>query len=53
VFTNLFNHNQWGDPSGEYLDTSNPAAWGSLPGSVTYGNASYMRQMQFGARISF
>ena len=53
VVTNLFNHNQWGDPSGEYLDTSNPAAWGALPGSVTYGSTSYMRQMQFGLRISF
>jgi hypothetical protein len=53
VFTNLFNHNQWGDPTGEYLDTSNPAAWGSLPGSVTVGSTSYMRQMQFGLRLSF
>jgi hypothetical protein len=53
VFTNIFNHNQWGDPSGEYLDTSNPGSWGTLPGSVMYGNQSYMRQMQFGARLSF
>jgi hypothetical protein len=53
VFTNFFNHNQWGDPTGEYLDTSNPAGFGSLPGSVTYNNQSFMRQMQFGARINF
>jgi hypothetical protein len=53
VFTNIFNHNQWGDPGGDYLDTSNPGGWGTLPGSVTNGNVSYMRQMQFGARISF
>jgi hypothetical protein len=53
VFTNIFNHNQWGDVSGDYLDTSNPAGWGTLPGSVTNGTNSYMRQMQFGLRISF
>jgi len=53
VFTNVFNHNQWGDPSGELLDTSNPSGWGTLPGSVTFGNTSYMRQMQFGIRLSF
>ena len=53
VFTNLFNHNQWGDPGGDYLDTSNPGGWGTLPGSVTNGSVSYMRQMQFGIRLSF
>ena len=53
VFTNVFNHNQWGDPFNEYLDTTVPSAWGSLPGSVTEGNTSFMRQMQFGARINF
>ena len=61
VFTNLFNHNQWGDPSAgvlnEYLDTSNPAGWGTLPGSVTsqqpLGNLTFMRQIQFGIRINF
>ena len=35
VFTNFFNHDQFGDPSGDYLDTSNAAGFGSLPGSVT------------------
>jgi hypothetical protein len=50
VFTNLFNHNQFGDPSGDYLDTSNPASWGTLPGTVT--NTS-PRQMEFGARLNF
>ena len=53
VFTNFFNHNQFGDPSGDYLDTSNAAGFGSLPGSVTTGSTSYMRQMQFGLRVSF
>jgi len=50
VITNLFNHNQFGDPSGDYLDTSNPAAWGTLPGTVT--NTS-PRQMEFGIRLNF
>ena len=53
VFTNVFNHNQLGDPSGDYLDTSNPAGWGTLPGSITNGSNSYMRQIQFGLRLSF
>jgi len=53
VFTNVFNHNQLGDPNAEYLDTSNPAGFGSLPGSITYGNNTYMRQIQFGLRLSF
>jgi len=53
VFTNLFNHNQWGDVSGDYLDTSSPASWGTLPGSVITNNQSYMRQIQFGIRINF
>ena len=35
VFTNVFNHDQLGDPGGDYLDTSNPGGWGTLPGSVT------------------
>ena len=55
VVTNVFNHNQWGDVSGDYLDTSNPASWGVLPGSVTNASTlqSYMRQMQFGLRLNF
>jgi hypothetical protein len=53
VFTNVFNHNQWGDVNGDYLDTSNQATWGTLPGSVTNGNQSFMRQIQFGVRINF
>jgi len=53
VFTHIFNHNQWGDVGGDYLDTSNPAASGALPGSVTVGNTSFMRQMEFGLRIRF
>lgn len=50
VFTNVFNHNQFGDPSGDYLDTSNPAAWGTLPGTVTDTSP---RQMEFGVRLNF
>jgi hypothetical protein len=53
VFTNLFNHNQFGDPTGDYLDTSNAAAWGTLPGSVTNGSQSFGRQMEFGIRLNF
>jgi hypothetical protein len=53
-----FNHDQFGDPNGaggDYLDTSNPAGFGSLPGSVTSPNngQGYTRQMQFGVRINF
>ena len=50
VFTNVFNHNQLGDPGGDYLDTSNPAGWGTLPGTVTNNSP---RQIQFGLRLSF
>jgi Carboxypeptidase regulatory-like domain len=50
VFTNVFNHDQFGDPAGDYLDTSNAAGFGSLPGQVT--NTS-PRQIQFGARLNF
>lgn len=53
VLTNIFNHNQWGNVYGDYLDSSNPAGWGTLPGSVTNGTDSYMRQVQFGIRVSF
>jgi len=50
VFTNVFNHNQLGDPAGDYLDTSNPGSWGTLPGQVTNNSP---RQIQFGLRLSF
>ena len=53
VFTNFFNHDQFGDPVGDYLDTSNPAGFGALPGSVSNGNLTYQRQMEFGIRLSF
>ncbi len=53
VFTNLFNHDQFGDPLGDYLDTSNPAAWGTLPGSVTNGAQTFGRAMEFGIRLNF
>ena len=53
VFTNLFNHDQFGDPFGDYLDTSNPDGFGSLPGSVSNRALTYQRQMEFGIRLSF
>ena len=43
----------FGDPGGDYLDTSNPAAWGTLPGSVITNNQAYTRTMEFGIRFSF
>ncbi len=49
VFINLFNHVVFFDPGpGDYLDTSNPASWGTLPGQ---GNTP--RTMEFGLRLSF
>jgi hypothetical protein len=50
VFTNFFNHDQFGDPAGDYLDTSSPASFGTLPGTVT---ATSPRQMEFGFRLNF
>jgi hypothetical protein len=50
IFSNVFNHNQWGDPSGDYLDTSSPGSWGTLPGTVT---STTPRSMEFGFRVSF
>ncbi len=50
VFTNVFNHAQLGDPPGDYLDTSTPSSWGTLPGSVASTNP---RQIQFGLRVNF
>jgi hypothetical protein len=55
VFANVFNHNQWGDVSGDYLDTSNAGGWGTLPGSITNSGSgqAYTRQMEFGLRLRF
>ncbi len=47
VVTNLFNHVNFSDPSGDYLDTSSPDSWGVLPGAGT------PRSMEFGIRLSF
>ena len=52
-FTNFFNHDQFGYLSVDYLDTSNAAGFGSLPGSVTSATSAYQRQIQFGLRLSF
>jgi hypothetical protein len=49
VFINVLNHVVFFDPgSGDYLDTSNPASWGTLPGQ---GNTP--RTMEFGIRFNF
>jgi hypothetical protein len=48
VFANVFNHVVFFDPSGDYLDTSNPSSWGTLPGQ---GNIP--RTMEFGLRVNF
>ena len=53
VFTNVLNHNQFGDVAqagGNYLDTSNPGTFGTLPGTVSQ---TAPRQIQFGARLIF
>jgi len=50
VFTNFFNHDQFGDPGGDYLDTTSPSSFGSLSGQLY----SYSpRQIQFGLRLNF
>ena len=53
VFTNFFNHDQFGDVAqsgGDYLDTTQPASFGSLNGQLY----SYSpRQIQFGLRFSY
>jgi len=50
VFTNVLNHVLFGDATGDYLDTSNPASWGTIPGEVT---GDTPRKMEFGARLNF
>ena len=46
---NLLNHVVFFDPGpGDYLDTSNPGTWGTLPGQ---GNTP--RTMEFGLRVNF
>ena len=51
VFTNILNHVVFQDPGpGDYLDTSNPASFGTLPGQ--YSTTS-PRQMEFGFRVNF
>jgi hypothetical protein len=49
IFINLVNHVVFFDPGpGDYLDTSNPGSWGTLPGQ---GNTP--RTMEFGLRLNF
>jgi hypothetical protein len=45
LFLNLFNHNQFGNPT---LDLSDPTSWG-----VITSQANSPRQMEFGLRLSF
>jgi len=58
VFTNVLNHDQFLDPNpgGPGLDTSNPAAWGSLGGEGdgrnNFGQRT-PRSMEFGFRVRF
>ncbi len=61
VFTNVFNHDQFGDPvsplgtGSPQIDTSSASGFGSLPGSVSSAATGqpYMRQMEFGIRLNF
>jgi hypothetical protein len=54
VFTNVFNHDQFGDPTGDFLNTASAASFGTLPGSVTnFAGQAFQRQIQFGLRVSF
>jgi hypothetical protein len=49
VFANVLNHVVFNDPGpGDYLDTSSPSTWGTLP---SQGNNP--RQMEFGIRFNF
>ena len=55
VIINVLNHVVFSDPgtspvpfAGDYLDTSNPASWGSLPGQT-----NTPRTMEFGIRLNF
>ncbi len=55
VIINVLNHVVFSDPgvspvpfAGDYLDTSNPATWGTLPGQV-----NTPRTMEFGIRLNF
>jgi hypothetical protein len=45
IFTNIFNHNVFADPT---LDISNPSGWG-----VVSAQGNVPRQIQFGVRASF
>jgi hypothetical protein len=54
VIANIFNHAQFFDPGGDYLDTSNPDAWGTLPGQTLSPTVFITpRTMEFGFRVNF
>ncbi|MHB8411504.1 MAG: carboxypeptidase-like regulatory domain-containing protein [Candidatus Acidiferrales bacterium] len=47
VFVNVLNHDQYTDPQGSHLDTSNPQGFGVITGQGT------PRNMEFGLRLNF
>ena len=47
VFVNVLNHDQYTDPQGSRLDTSNPRSFGTITGEGT------PRNMEFGLRLNF
>jgi len=49
IFINVFNHVNFEDPSGDYVDTSSPGSFGTLPGVAT----TSPRTMEFGLRLNF
>jgi hypothetical protein len=51
VMTNVLNHVVFEDPGpGDYLDTSSPGSFGTLPGQI---NNFAPRNMEFGLRLNF
>ena len=56
IFTNVLNHDQFLDAPGSLLDSTNPAAFGSLGGegnSVNNAGSYTPRSMEFGFRVRF
>jgi Carboxypeptidase regulatory-like domain len=53
VIANVLNHAQMLDPGGDYLDTSSPASFGTLPGQTSGGVGVVPRTMEFGLRLNF
>jgi Carboxypeptidase regulatory-like domain len=54
VFANIFNHAQFFDPAGDYLDTSSPSSFGTLPGQTLSSTVFVSpRTMEYGVRLNF